>query len=165
MTAGARPAHASRPRAMEQKGENMTDRTRRRIATVVLAPAAALSAWACIRLAGIDLVVSAGDVTVGAGDVMVAALMGALGGWFVVHLLERHSRRPWFWWPALGSTALAVSTVGPAYLADSTTAIALTALHFVTAIVVITGFATTLPACRDCGARMCGCLPRSDPAP
>jgi hypothetical protein len=60
---------------------------------------------------------------------------------------------------------LAVSTIGPAYLADdSTTALALTALHFVTAIVVIGGFAATLPACGDCGARMCRCLPRSDPA-
>ncbi len=142
----------------------MTDRTRRRIGAVVLAPTAALIAWACMRLAGIDLVVSEGDGTVGAADVVVAALLGALAGWFVVRLLERHSRRPWFWWPALGSTALAVSTIGPAYLADSTTAIALTALHFVTAIIVIGGFARTLPACRDCGARMCRCLPRSDPA-
>lgn len=143
----------------------MTDRTRRRIATVVLAPAAALIAWAGIRLAGVDLAVSAGDGTVGAADVAVAALLGALGGWFVVRLLERHGRRPWFWWPVIGSTALAVSTIGPAYLADSTTAIALTALHFVTAIVVISGFAATLPACGDCGARICGCLSRSDPAP
>jgi Family of unknown function (DUF6069) len=142
----------------------MTDRTRRRIGTVLAAPAAALVAWAGIRLAGIDLAVSAGDGTVDAVDVAAAALFGGFGGWFVVHLLERHSSRPWFWWPALGSTALAVSTIGPAYLADSTTAIALTALHFVTAIIVIGGFAATLPACRDCGARMCGCLPRSDPA-
>ncbi len=143
----------------------MTPRTRRRIGIVVLAPTAAVIAWACIRLAGIELAVSTGDGTVGPVDVLAAALLGALAGWFVVRLLERHSRRPWFWWPALGSTALAVSTIGPAYLADSTTAIALTALHFVTAIVVIGGFAATLPACDDCGARMCRCLPHSNPAP
>jgi hypothetical protein len=144
----------------------MTDGTRRRIGTVVLAPATALIAWTGIRLAGIDLVVSAGDGTVGPGDVIAAALMGALGGWFVVRLLERHSSRPWFWWPALGSSALAVSTIGPTYLADGESAVALIALHFVTAIVVISGFATTLSTSCDCGAcRICGGAPRGDPAP
>ena len=125
----------------------MSDRTRRRIATTLLAPAAALGAWAVIRLLGADLVVSAGDGTVGPVDVVAAALAGALGGWFVVRLLERHTRNPGFWWPPLGSTALAVSTIGPAYLADDVSALSLTALHFVTAIVVIVGFATTLPSC------------------
>jgi hypothetical protein len=144
----------------------MTQRTRRRIGTVVLAPAAALIAWACIRLAGIDLVVSVGDGTVGPIDVVAAALIGALGGWFVVRLLESHTRRPWFWWPAIGSTALAVSTIGPSHLAEGASGVALTALHFVTAIVVISGFATTLPACRGCGAcRVCGAVARSDPSP
>ena len=144
----------------------MTDRTRRRIATVVLAPAAALGAWAFLRLVGIELEVSTGNGTVGPVDAVVAALVGALGGWFVVRLVERHTRRPGFWWPPLGSTALAVSTIGPAYLSDGISAVALTGLHFVTAIVVITGFATTLPAWCDCGAmRVRSGVPRSDPAP
>jgi hypothetical protein len=144
----------------------MSDRTRRRIATVVLAPAAALSAWAFMRLVGVDFVVSTGDGTVGPLDVVVAGLIGGLGGWFVVRLLERHTRRAGFWWPALGSMALAVSTIGPAYLSDDISALALTALHFVTAIVVITGFATTLPAWCDCGAiGVRGNVPRGDPAP
>jgi hypothetical protein len=143
----------------------MTRHTRRRIGTVVLAPAAALAGWAVFRLLGVDLVVSTGDGTVGAADVVAAALVGALAGWVVVRLLERHSRRPWFWWPALGTTALTVSTIGPSHLAEGTSAAALTALHFLTAIVVISGFATTLP-CRDCGAcSVCAGLPRSDPSP
>jgi len=121
------------------------DRTRRRIVTVVLAPAGALLAWTGIRLAGVDLVVKTGDGTVGPIEVVVAALVGALGGWFAVRLLERHTRRPGLWWPPLGSSALAISTLGPSYLDDSTSALALTGLHFVTGIVVITGFATTLP--------------------
>jgi uncharacterized membrane protein YjjB (DUF3815 family) len=72
----------------------MTDRTRRRIGTVFAAPAAALIVWTCMRLAGIGLVVSAADGTVSAVDVAAAALVGALAGWLVVHLLERHTRRP-----------------------------------------------------------------------
>jgi hypothetical protein len=118
----------------------------RRLATVVAAPVAALIAWACIRLGGIDLVVTTGDGSVGPADVVVAALAAALAGWFVVRLLERYTDRPGFWWPPLGSTALAVSTIGPAYLFDGVSAVALTGLHFVTAIVVISGFAATLPA-------------------
>ena len=145
----------------------MTDRTRRRrLATVIAAPAAALISWACMRLAGVDLAVTTGDGTVGPLDVVVAALAGALAAWVVVRVLERHSRRPGLWWPPIGSTALAVSTIGPSYLSDGTSALALTVLHFVTAIVVISGFATTLPGCRDCaaiGAR--GRVARSDPAP
>jgi Family of unknown function (DUF6069) len=143
----------------------MTARTRRRIATVLLAPAAALVAWACSRLAGIDLVVSRGDGTVGPVDVAAAALLGALGAWVVVRLLERHSSRPGYWWPAVGTTALTVSTIGPSHLAHGASSAALVALHFVTAIVVICGFATTLPCehCRPSDARPA--VPRGDPAP
>jgi hypothetical protein len=132
----------------------MKDRTRLRIGTVILAPAAALLTWACIRLAGVDLVVKTGDGTVGPIDVAAASLAGALGGWLAVRLLERHTRRPGLWWPPLGSTTLAVSTIGPSYLSDGVSAVALTALHFVTAIVVITGFATTLQTCRVISTRL-----------
>ncbi len=129
----------------------MTHRTRRRIGTVVLAPAAALTAWAFIRLIGIDLVVSAGDGTVGPADVVVAALVGALAGWFVVRLLERHSRHPRLWWSFVGSTALAVSIIGPAWLADGASSVALIALHVVTAVVVISGFAGTVQVSHSVG--------------
>jgi hypothetical protein len=143
----------------------MTTRTRRRIATVVLAPVAAVAAWGSMQLAGTDFAVETGDGTVGPADVVVAALAAGFGGWFVVRLLERHTRRPGLWWPALGSSALAVSTLGPTYLADDTTAVALTVLHFVTAIVVITGFETTLPVWCDCGTPcVCGRQPRTDAA-
>jgi hypothetical protein len=97
-----------------------------------------------IRLAGIDLVVSTGPGTVGAGDVFAAALFGALVGWLAVRLLERHSRRPQAHWPIVGSTGLAVSIIGPSWLADGASAVALIALHIVTAVVVIRGFAPTV---------------------
>jgi hypothetical protein len=123
----------------------MTHRTRRRIFTVALAPAAALAAWGLVKLLGIELVVSTGDGTVGPADVLAAALTGAVGAWLVVRLLERHSRRPRRLWSFVGSTALAVSIIGPAWLADGASSVALIALHFVVAIVVISGFAGTLP--------------------
>jgi hypothetical protein len=127
--------------------------TRRRLGTVVLAPAAALAAWAAVRLIGVDLVVSSGDGTVGPGDVLTAALFGALAAWLVVRLLERRSRRPRLWWSLIGSTALSMSIIGPTWFADGASGVSLIGLHFVTAIVVITGFAGTLPIRRDYTAR------------
>ena len=126
----------------------MTHHTRHRVATIALAPAAAVIGWATIRLAGIDLVLKDGT-TVGPVDVFAAALLGAMGGWLVVRLLERHARNPRAWWGFLGSTGFAISTIGPTWLAAGVTGVCLIALHAFTAIVVITGFAGTLP-CRGC---------------
>jgi len=122
----------------------MTRLDPRRLATVVLAPATALAAWAAVRAAGVDLVLKEGS-TVGAGDVLAAALAGATVGWLVVRWLEGHSRRPRSRWAFVGSTALAVSIIGPNWLADGSSALALIGLHVVTAAVVIGGFAGTLP--------------------
>jgi hypothetical protein len=134
--------------------------TRRRIATVVLAPIVALGGWALIRLAGIDLTVSVDPGTVRAGDVFAAALVAALGAWGVVLLLERYTRSPRRWWPFIGSTALALSVIGPSYLADGASAAALIGLHVITAVVVITGFAPTLSVACDPRADA-ACLPAS----
>jgi Family of unknown function (DUF6069) len=131
----------------------MTHRTRRRIGTVVLAPAAALVTWGLIRLIGIDLVVSVGSGSVGPADVLAAALVGTLAGWAVVRLVERHSRYPRSRWAFIGSTALAVSIIGPSWFADGASAVALISLHVVTAVVVISGFAATLPVRRGVGSR------------
>jgi hypothetical protein len=126
----------------------MTHRTRRRTATVVIAPVAALASWALIRLIGIDLALSHGrdGSTVGPVDVFVAALAGGLAAWLVARVIERRSQHPRRLWAQVGSTALAVSIIGPNYLADGATAVALISLHVVTAAVVIAGFAGTLPA-------------------
>lgn len=130
---------------MRTTAETTTSRTRRRVATVALAPVAALMAWGLIRLAGIDLTVSVGDGTVGPVDVFGAALLAALAGWLVVRLLERYSRYPRQRWSFVGSTAMAVSIIGPVYVADGASGVALISLHLVVAIAVITGFAGTLP--------------------
>jgi hypothetical protein len=97
--------------------ETMTSRRRRRIATVALAPVAALTAWGLIQLVGIELTVSVGDGTVGPADVLEAALLAASAGWLVARLLERYSRHPRQRWLFVGSTALAVSIIGPMHVA------------------------------------------------
>jgi Family of unknown function (DUF6069) len=148
--AGRRRLAACLDLAEPRKENVMTQhRTRRRIETVVLAPLAALGTWALIRLVGIDLTVSTGDGSVGPADVVAAALTGALGGWLVVRFLERRSRHPLPWWSFIGSTAFSVSTIGPSWLAEDASSVALIALHFVVAGVVIGGFASTLPVCRQ----------------
>ena len=123
----------------------MTSNTRRRIATVILAPGAALAAWALTKAIGVDLVVSTGSGKVGPGDVFVAGLVAAVAAWGAVRLIERRSRRPRAVWSFTASTALAVSTIGPSWLADGSSAASLIALHFVTAAVVIGGFLPTIP--------------------
>jgi hypothetical protein len=123
----------------------MTSNTRRRIATVILAPAAALAAWSLTQAIGVELVVSTGSGKVGPGDVFVAALIAALAAWAAAHVFERRSRRPRAVWSFAASTTLAVSMIGPSWLADGTSAVALIALHFVTAAVVIGGFVSTIP--------------------
>lgn len=136
----------------------MTHRTRRRILTVALAPVAAFAAWAVTRLAGLDLALNAGRGTVDPADVVGAAVVAGLGAWCVVRALERTTRRPGFWWPLVGLTVLGLSLIGPSYLADGVDALALEGLQFVTAMVLIWGLETTLPA-RCAGP--CECAPGS----
>jgi len=124
----------------------MSSTTQRRLGTVVAAPLAALAAWGVLRVAGVDLALENGHGTVGAADVVSAAVVGALLGWLVARLIEQRSRQPRARWALVGSTALSVSMIGPAWLAiDGPTAVALMALHLVTGAVVIAGLAATLP--------------------
>ncbi len=117
----------------------------RRIATVLFAPVAALAAWGLFRAAGVAFQVSTGNGRVGADDVVTVATVAALLGWAVVLVLERHAPRPRLWWARIGSTCFAVSIIGPAWLADGGSSVALMTLHLVTAVVIVVGFAATLP--------------------
>jgi hypothetical protein len=138
----------------------MTHRTGRRIATVLLAPSAALATWALIRLLGVDPV-STSRGTVGPGDVLAAALVGALAGWAAARILEHRARRPRAWWGFVAPTGLAVSMIGPSHLADGSSAAALIALHVVTAAAVIAGLTTTI---RVRGRRRPEAAPAGEPA-
>ncbi|HZQ64676.1 MAG TPA: DUF6069 family protein [Gaiellaceae bacterium] len=142
----------------------MTRGTRIRIATVVLAPAAALAGWGPARLAGVDLDVSVGDGRVGAGDVVAAALLAALAAWVVVRVLERRTRQPLRWWPLAGSTALGASLAAPNWLAGEPSVYVLGGLHVLVAAVVISGFARTLPSYGTCEPWRRGSRPDADPA-
>jgi hypothetical protein len=126
----------------------MSHQTRQRIAVVVLAPVAALAGWGVIEAIGVDLTLKSSSVsggTVGAGDIVVASVVGALVGWAVLRLVERYSRSPLRRWPLVASTGLGVSLIGPTWLADGGSAVALNSLHMIVAFVIIAGFARTLP--------------------
>ena len=118
------------------------------LAVVAAAVAAALAAWAVIRLVGVDLTLKDGAGTgaggqVGAVDVLAASLVAGLAAWGVYALLA-HWRRA-RWWPFVGSTALAISITGPSYLADGISAVALICLHLIVGVVLIMGFTRFVP--------------------
>lgn len=117
----------------------------RRVATVLLAPSAALVAWALFRGGGVAFHVSTGNGRVGVGDVLFGATVAALLGWVVARWLERHVQRPRVWFVRVASTCFAASIIGPSWLADGGSAVALMTLHLVTAVVIVVGFAATIP--------------------
>ena len=111
------------------------------VATVV-----ALGAWAVVRLLGVELTVGKGPDTsqVGAVEVVVAAVLAGLLAWGVHGLLARSARTA-RWWPFVGTTAIAVSVIGPSYLADGAAAVALISMHLIVGAVLIAGFAKSAP--------------------
>lgn len=74
--------------------------------------------------------------------VLVSTVIIGLLAWGVAVLLERSGKARW--WPFVGSTALAISLIGPTYLAHGSSVVALIILHFVVAVIIITGFATLI---------------------
>ena len=85
------------------------------------------------------------DKAVGWANVVIVTILAGLAAWGVAVLLKRAGKARWF--PAVGSTALAISIIGPSYLADGSSAVALILLHFAVAIVLIVGMTRViLPA-------------------
>jgi hypothetical protein len=125
----------------------MKTTTRGSLAVVAAAVAAALVAWAVIRLVGVELTLKDGASSAGsrvdAVDVLLTSLVAGLAAWGVYALLA-HWRRA-RWWPFIGSTALAVSITGPSYLADGISAVSLICLHILVGVVLITGFMRAVP--------------------
>lgn len=119
----------------------MSHQTKNRALTVGAALLSALAVWSFLRLAGapLDLKDAAASDNVRAFDVILATLVAGFAAWAVYAWLSNHDRTRY--WPATGSTALAISIVGPTWLADGWSAIWLIALHFVVAVVLIYGFA------------------------
>jgi hypothetical protein len=130
---------------IQTRRNTMRTTTRSSLAVVAAGVATALVVWAVIRLLSVDLTVEAGSgaTQVEAVDVLLASLVAGLAAWGVFALLA-HWRRA-RWWPFVGSTALAISMLGPSYLADGISAFSLICLHILVGAVLITGFARLMP--------------------
>ena len=115
------------------------------LAVVAAGMAAGLVVWAVVRLLGVDLTVESGSGTtqVGVVDVLLTTLAAGLAAWGVFALLLRRRRARW--WPFVGSTALAISMLGPSYLADGISAVSLICMHVAVGVVLITGFMRAVP--------------------
>jgi Family of unknown function (DUF6069) len=113
---------------------------RRSAAIVAAALVVALAIWALARLLGVDLIVGKGSdaTTVGAADVLVAVVLAGLAAWVVQRLLARRGAAGW--WPFVGSTALAISIIGPTWLADGMASVVLIGMHLAVGFVLIAGF-------------------------
>ena len=83
---------------------------------------------------------------VGAADVLVAVVMAGLAAglaaWGVQTLLARRGAAGW--WPFVGSTALAISIIGPTWLADGAASVVLIGMHLAVGLVLIAGFNRTV---------------------
>jgi hypothetical protein len=114
--------------------------SRARSAGVVAAAAlVAVVIWGLARGLGVALTVGTGDQAsvVGAGDVLVAVLVAGVAAWAVQRLLARRGAAGW--WPVVGSTALAISIIGPSWLADGVAGVVLIGMHLAVGVVLITG--------------------------
>ena len=120
--------------------------TPRSAAVVVAAAGAGLVIWAVARLLGVELTVGEGADTsqVGPVEVLTASVLAGLAAWAVHRLLAR-SFRSVRWWPFVGSTGIAVSMLGPSYLADGAAAMALMCMHLAVGFVLVWGFARWAP--------------------
>jgi hypothetical protein len=115
--------------------------TWRAAGVVAAAAVVALAIWAVVRLLGVDLTVRIGQDSseVGAVDVLVTTVLAGLAAWGVHRVLARRARTA-RWWPFVGSTAIAVSMIGPSYLADGAAAVALISMHVAVGAVLVWGF-------------------------
>ncbi|MGD9711222.1 MAG: DUF6069 family protein [Thermomicrobiales bacterium] len=118
-----------------------------RLLVLLAGVAAGLTGYLLIRLLGVDVVID-GDEEIGAADVVIASLLGGLLAWLVFFLLSRFGYQRL--WPFVGSTALAISMLGPSYMADGSSTVALICLHFAVAIVLIWGLALVSASTTDC---------------
>jgi Family of unknown function (DUF6069) len=120
----------------------MRSTTHSSVLVVAAAAAVALAGWAVARLVGVDLTVRVGQDPrqVGAVDVLVTTVLAGLAAW-AVHLLLARQPRTARWWPFVGSTAIAISMLGPSYLADGAAAVALIGMHLAVGYVLVAGFA------------------------
>jgi FtsH-binding integral membrane protein len=124
----------------------MSNRSARRATGVVAAAmVVALAIWALARLLGVELTVGKGQDAshVSAADAVATALLAGLVGLGVrAQLARRRADRSW---PYVGGTALAISIIGPIWLADGLACLVLIAMHVAVGLVLIAGFTRLSP--------------------
>jgi len=105
----------------------------------------ALAIWTLARLLGVELTVGNGQDAghVSAADVVVTAPLAGLVG--LGARAQRARRRADRFWPAVGGTALAISIIGPIWLADGLACVVLIGMHVAVGLVLITGFTRLSP--------------------
>jgi hypothetical protein len=119
---------------------------RRSGGVILVAVVVALAIWSAARLLGVELTVGKGadSSKVGPVDVLVATVLAGLLAWGTHSLLARTPRTA-RWWPFIGSTAIAISIIGPNYLADGASAVALITMHVAVGAILVWGFARSTP--------------------
>jgi Family of unknown function (DUF6069) len=70
--------------------------------------------------------------------VLVTASLVGMAAWMVQRLLARRGAAGW--WPFVGSTALAISIIGPTWLAGGMASVVLIGMHLAVGLVLIAGF-------------------------
>jgi hypothetical protein len=107
---------------------------------VAAATLVALLIWGLARVLGVELTVGKGGQAslVGAADVLTTVLLAGVAAWVVQRLLARRGAAGW--WPFVGSTALAISIIGPTWLADGMASVVLIGMHLAVGVVLIAGF-------------------------
>lgn len=118
---------------------------RRVTGVVAAAMIVALAIWALARLLGVELTVGKGQDAshVSVADVVVTALPAGLVGLGVrAQLARRRADRSW---PFVGGAALAVSIIGPIWLADGLACVVLIGMHIAVGLVLIAGFTRLSP--------------------
>jgi hypothetical protein len=125
---------------------NVSNGPARRVTGVVAAAMiVALAIWALARLLGVELTVGKGQDAghVSAADAVVTALLAGLLALGVrVQLARRRADRSW---PFVGGIALAVSIIGPTWLADGLARVVLIGMHVAVGLVLIAGFTRLSP--------------------
>jgi hypothetical protein len=125
---------------MTTKQATMHGSRRQSAVIVTAATMVALAIWGLARMLGVELTVGKGDQAslVGAADVLVAVLVAGVAAWVVQRFLVRRGAAGW--WPFVGSTALAISVIGPTWLADGMASVVLIGMHLAVGLVLIAGF-------------------------
>ena len=111
----------------------------RHLIVILSAVLVALATWALIQVLGVEPTVGK-DVPrrIGPFEVALATLVAGVAAAAVHGWLGRRGTAGL--WPFVGSTALAVSIIGPSWFADGASAVALICLHVVVGFVLLVGF-------------------------